>query len=105
LYLVPSHCRIPPNFPFTLCTGWERLRKVRKQERINNWELGVVAFGSTDLNKPNPTYQTQSQFALGPLIGYHFGALEVQVKLTSDVYQRNYGGYDRRIWASIIFPL
>jgi hypothetical protein len=32
LYLVPSHCRIPPNFPFTLCTGWERLRKVRKQE-------------------------------------------------------------------------
>jgi 2,4-dienoyl-CoA reductase-like NADH-dependent reductase (Old Yellow Enzyme family) len=34
LYLVPSHCRIPPNFPFTLCTGWERLRKVRKQDSL-----------------------------------------------------------------------
>jgi hypothetical protein len=48
LYLVPSHCRIPPNFPFTLCTGWERLRKVRKQESIWPVEVGVLTV------KPRP---------------------------------------------------
>src|SRR5882757_5564341 len=30
LHLVPSHCRIPLNFLFTLCTRKEWLRKVRK---------------------------------------------------------------------------
>jgi hypothetical protein len=34
LHLVPSHCRIPLNFLFTLCTRREWLRKVRKQERL-----------------------------------------------------------------------
>jgi hypothetical protein len=70
------------------------------------YELGVVAFGSTDLNRPLSTYRLQSQVALGVLAGYAFkSGVSVQFRLTSDVYQRNYGGPDRRVWSTIAIPI
>ena len=61
---------------------------------FSNWDLGPVASCSTDLNKPIRDYQKQSQFALGFLVGYHFGPAVLQIYLTRVVYQKNYGGYD-----------
>src|SRR5271166_4838267 len=42
LHFVPSHCRTLPDFMFTLCTMPERLRKVRKQERLKPSSVIVI---------------------------------------------------------------
>jgi hypothetical protein len=74
-------------------------------KKVGKWELGAVGFGSTDLSSPIPTYQRQSQFALGGLVGYDFGTMVLQVYLTRDVVEHNYGGFDTRAWGRIVIPL
>lgn len=74
-------------------------------KKFGKWEIGPVAYYSTDLNTPAPFYQKQSQFAVGGLIGYDFGPVILQAYLTTDVYENNYGGYDTRGWGRIIIPL
>lgn len=73
--------------------------------KFDKWEIGLVAFGSTDLNSPIAGYQRQSQVAVGGLVGYSFGPLILQTYLTTDVHQKNYGGYDTRLWTRVIFPI
>lgn len=69
-------------------------------------EYGAVAFGSTDLNRPFDGYAKQRQVAVGPLLGYDFkSGISVQLRATADIYQRNYGGSDKRIWSTIAIPL
>lgn len=72
---------------------------------FGKFEIGAIAFGSTDLSSPFPGYARQSQFAVGGLVGYDFGPMKIQLKLSRDVYEDNYGGYDTRGWANIIVPL
>jgi hypothetical protein len=74
-------------------------------KKIGKWQLGAVAFGSTDLSQPIPTYQKQSQFAVGGLVGYDFGPLTLQAYLTRDVVEHNYGGFDTRVWGRVIIPI
>lgn len=74
-------------------------------KKLGKWELGAVGFGSTDLNSPIATYQRQSQFALGGLVGYDFGTVVLQAYLTRDVTEHNYGGFDTRAWGRIVIPL
>jgi hypothetical protein len=74
-------------------------------KKFGKWELGLAAFGSTDLNDPLPQYQRQSQFAAGPLLGYDFGPVIFQTYLTHDLYERNYGGHDTRLWTRFIIPI
>ena len=50
-------------------------------------------------------YEKQSQFGIGFLVGYHFGPAVLQTYLTRVVYQKNYGGYDTRLWSSIQLKL
>ncbi|GLK78206.1 hypothetical protein GCM10008171_34600 [Methylopila jiangsuensis] len=71
---------------------------------FGKWELGLAAYGSWDYNSPRGVAK-QSQFALGPLVGYNFGPVILQAYLTRDVYQKNYGGKDTRFWSRIIVPL
>jgi len=68
--------------------------------------LGPVGLYSTDLNAPIPAYQKQSQFALGGLVGYYFDRVSLQAYVTSDVYEKNYGG-SRNISGNLraTFPL
>ncbi len=73
--------------------------------KFGKFEIGAVAFGSTDLTAPYAGYARQRQFAVGGLVGYDFGLVNVQLKLTTDVWQENYGGNDTRVWANIIVPL
>jgi hypothetical protein len=78
-------------------------RKLRK-------EYGVVGYGQWDLDSPAVGYlpegQKQSEFAVGGLFGYIVGNLVmVQAKLTTDVYQKNLGGYDTRLWLQVVLPV
>ena len=72
---------------------------------FGKWQVAWVGFGSWDLNEPFLGYQKQSQFAMGGLLGYDFGPVILQGYITSDVYEKNYGGHDIRGWARIILPL
>jgi hypothetical protein len=74
-------------------------------KKFDKWELGPVAFGSADLNGPIAGYAKQSQFAAGGLVGYDFGRVRLQAYLTRDVYERNYGGRDTRLWGRVTVPL
>ena len=71
----------------------------------NKFEYGVVSFLSADTGSPYGGYRRQSQVAVGPLLGYTFGNIQVQAKLTSDIYQQNYGGRERRAELNIYIPL
>jgi len=70
---------------------------------IGKWEVGPVAFGSTDMNNPAGS-KRQSQFAAGGLVGYNFGPVIVQTYLTTDLAQTNYGAKDTRAWLRLILP-
>jgi Putative MetA-pathway of phenol degradation len=72
---------------------------------FGKWQVAWVGFGSSDLNEPVLGYQKQSQFATGGLLGYDFGPVVLQGYITTDVYEKNYGGRDIRGWARIILPL
>ena len=61
-------------------------------KRFGKWELGPVGVYSTDLNAPMAGYKKQSQFQLGGLVGYYFDRVSVQAYVTTNVYERNYGG-------------
>jgi hypothetical protein len=80
-------------------------------KHFNKWEVGLVGYGSTDLESPSPNRtnglygKKQSQFALGGLVGYNFGPVITQFYLTRDVAETNYNGYDTRAWTRVIVPL
>ena len=74
-------------------------------KKFGSWELGPVAFASMDVSRPIPTYQKQSQFAAGGLVGYDFGIMRLQAYVTRDVYVQNYSGLDTRVWGRITVPL
>jgi hypothetical protein len=57
------------------------------------------------LSTPIAGYQRQSQIAFGSLVGYDFGPIIVQRYVTTDVSERNYGGFDTRVWGRLIIPI
>jgi hypothetical protein len=64
-----------------------------------------VAYGTTDLTSQIAAYQKQSEFAVGGLAGYDFGPLKLQVYVTTDVFERNFGGRDTRGWFRLSIPI
>jgi hypothetical protein len=75
-------------------------------KKFGKWEIGPVAFGSTDLPATNrPSYQPQGQVAVGGLVGYNFGPVNLQAYVTRDVIERGYGGRDTRGWLRAIVPI
>lgn len=85
-----------PNFINVDLTGTKRFGK---------WELGPIGFYATDISKPLPEYRRQSKAAIGGLIGYWFDPVILQVYVTQEVYEKNYGGKDTRVWARLVVPL
>ncbi len=74
--------------------------------KFDKWELGAVAYGSTDLTRPTFNYQKQSEIAVGGLLGYDFGSVAVQAYVTTEVMEHNYtGGRDTRGWLRLVIPL
>lgn len=74
-------------------------------KKFGKWEFGGVAYGSTDLTRPIASYQKQSQFAVGGLMGYDFGPIKLQAYATTEVFEQNYGGRDTRGWLRMIVPI
>lgn len=70
-----------------------------------NYQAGLIAFSSNDLAAPYSTYKKQSQIALGPLIGYTYGTNTYQLKVSRDISQQNYLGYDTRIWLQFTYAI
>jgi hypothetical protein len=73
-------------------------------------DYGLVAYGVWDLNSPSVGYlpggRKQRELAVGALWGYLLGNLvQVQGKLTTDLYQDNFGGRDTRFTVMAAFPL
>jgi len=72
---------------------------------VGKWDLGVAAFGSTDLSSPYGGYKRQDQIAVGPLAGYNFPGVTLQTYLTRDVVSKNYGDGSTVFWFRIVAPL
>jgi hypothetical protein len=73
--------------------------------KFGKWEVGPVAFASTDLPTRFPGYQRQGQIAVGGLVGYNFGPVNLQAYVTQDVVERRYGGRETRGWLRVIVPI
>ncbi|GJE44131.1 transporter [Methylobacterium soli] len=72
--------------------------------KFGKWQVGAVAFGSTDLPTGIGSPRPQGQIAAGGLVGYNFGPVTLQAYLTRDVVERNYGGPETRGWLRAIVP-
>ena len=100
-----SPCPVSLAYPHDGCNPDFLNVDLTATKKFGKWELGPVGFYSTDLSAPAPGYQKQSQFAVGGLIGYWFDRAVVQAYVTSDVYEKNYRGYETRGWFRIVIPL
>ena len=47
-------------------------------KKLGKWEVGMVAYASTDLTRPIGNYQKQGDIAVGALLGYDFGPVNLQ---------------------------
>jgi len=73
---------------------------------LGKWDVGLAAYGSADLSSPTSGYKKNSQFALGPIVGYNFTGITVQTYLTQDVSHKNYGrDGDTTAWLRVVVPL
>ena len=100
-----SPCPVSLAFPSNGCNPNFINVDLTATKKFGKWELGPVGYYSSDLSAPVPGYQKQSQFAVGGLVGYWFGPVILQGYLTTDVYEKNYGGKDVRAWTRIVIPL
>ncbi len=100
-----SPCTNPVTGQFGGCNpDWLNL-DLTATHKFGKWEIGPVGFGSWDLSTPVAGYARQEQFAVGGLVGYNFGPLDLQAYVTTTVWERNYGGNDTRGWFRIVVPL
>ena len=102
-----SPCPVSAAYPHNGCNPNFLNVDLTATKRFGKWELGPVGLYSTDLNAPIAAYHEQSQFALGGLVGYYFDdGVSVQAYVTSDVYEKDYGG-SRNISGNlrVTFPL
>ncbi|WP_457107060.1 transporter [Methylobacterium sp. P5_C11] len=74
-------------------------------KKFGRWQVGAVAFGSSDLPTAVASGRPQGQIAVGGLVGYNFGPVNLQAYVTRDVVERNYGGREVRGWLRAIVPL
>ena len=100
-----SPCPVSLAFPNNGCNPNFLNVDLTATKKFGKWEVGPVGYYSTDLSAPVSDYQKQSQFALGGLIGYYFDRAILQAYVTSDVYEKNYGGKEVRGSFRIIIPL
>ena len=112
---VQTGARVKPDYWNVNLSGYATLGK---------WEVGVIAFGSTDLE--NFTYGAgqcggrvgnatakceQSRWAVGPLLGYEFPGITLQAQYSFDVYDQNYRNIDgskmavNQFWVKSVIPL
>jgi hypothetical protein len=100
-----SPCPVSLAFPSNGCNPDFINVDLTAGKQFGKWQVAWVGYYSSDVSTPVEGYQKQSQFAMGGLLGYDFGPVILQVYLTTDVYEKNYGGHDTRLWTRIVIPL
>jgi hypothetical protein len=77
---------------------------------FGKWELGVVAYGSWDIQTTaeNAAVGRGATYGAGGLLGYNFGPVDLTLKLTDAFY--NAGAFafpknDVRFWTTIVIPI
>jgi len=100
-----SPCPVSDAYPHNGCNPDFLNVDMTATKRFGKWEVGPVGLYSTDLNKPVPDYQKQSQWALGGLVGYYFERVSVQTYITRNVHEKNYGGDNTSVNFRITIPL
>ena len=89
----------------TIYADWINV-DITATKKFGKFEIGGVAFGSSDLNSPTgPAYRRVGQIAAGGLVGYNFGKFTLQAMVTRDVTTHNYTGKETRGWMRVILPL
>jgi hypothetical protein len=74
-------------------------------KRFGRWEFGPIGFYATDISTPSSDYRKQSKGAIGGLVGYWFDKAILQMYVTTEVHEENYGGEDTRLWSRLVIPL
>ena len=88
-----SPCPVSAAYPHNGCNPNFLNVDLTATKRFGKWELGPVGVYSTDLNAPIAAYKKQSQFAVGGVSSAITSNRQVvQAYVTSDVYEKNYGG-------------
>lgn len=89
----------------TIYANWINV-DITATKKFNKFEIGGVAFGSSDLNSPTGlAYKRVGQIAAGGLVGYGFEKFTLQAMVTRDVTVHNYVGKETRGWMRVIVPL
>ena len=88
----------------TAYANWFNL-DITATKKFDKFEIGGIAFGSSDLNTPRVGYKRVGQIAAGGLVGYNFGKFTLQAMVTRDVTTHNYTGKETRGWLRLIVPL
>ena len=89
----------------TIYADWVNV-DITATKKFDKFEIGGVAFGSSDLNSPTGyTYKRVGQIAAGGLVGYSFGKVALEAIVTRDVTTHNYTGKETRGWLRVIVPL
>jgi hypothetical protein len=101
----PQISPCPAPFGFNGCNPDFLNVDLTATKKFGKWEFGAVAYGNTDLTSPIPSYQKQSRFDAGGLLGYDFGPIKLQAYATTDVVEHNYGGRGTRGWFRMSIPL
>jgi hypothetical protein len=100
-----SPCPVSVAFPANGCNPDFINVDLTAGKQFGKWQVAWVGYYSSDVSTPVPGYLKQSQFAMGGLLGYDFGPVILQGYVTTDVYEKNYGGHDIRGWMRIVIPL
>ncbi|TAK49786.1 MAG: transporter [Xanthobacteraceae bacterium] len=77
-----------PFGPRTTGPAWVNL-DLTATKKIGKWEAGLVAFGSWEVSTPFIGYLRESSIEAGGLLGYDFGPVTIQGKLTRSLTTQN----------------
>jgi hypothetical protein len=77
---------------------------------FGKWQIGAVGYGAWDLETTpiNFAVGKAAAVAVGGLVGYNFGVVNLQLMATHQVVTHgdtNYGREDTRVWSTLVIPI
>jgi hypothetical protein len=77
---------------------------------FGKWEFGVIGYGAWDVQTTsfNAASGRGQAIAVGGLIGYNFGPIDMTFEVSRQVITQgftNYGPNDTRVWSTIVIPI
>jgi Putative MetA-pathway of phenol degradation len=77
---------------------------------FGKWSLGIVGYGAWDTQTTalNAAAGRGVEYGIGGFVGYNFGVVDLQFKVTHQVVTEgttNYGRGDTRAWVTMVIPI